>query len=341
MRIRVGIIGLGDDWDRWRRPALKALSDRFEVRAVCAEVAAKAAHAGRGFGASVTHGYRALLARKDIDAVLLLAPQWYGPLPIYAACDHGKDVYCATAVDIDPDECLMLRRRVDAAGITFMSEFPRRVAPATLRLKELIATCLGQPRLLFCHRRLALEDGADSPRHGACASPRRELLETIDWLRYLVGSDPTSVTSVRQQVWPGERSDDYRMMSLDFSPAHCPGAAALAQLSCGHYLPKTWPEAITFRPPAALHVVCERGAAFLDLPATLVWFDEAGRHVESLDHERPVGELLLAHFYRAVTSLVRKPSGIDDACRALGILAAADQSAAEGRRISLEEASAV
>jgi len=46
----------------------------------------------------------------------------------------------------------------------------------------------------------------------------------------------------------------------------------------------------------------------VDLPATLVWFDEAGRHQESLDSERPVGEQLLTHFYRAVTSLVRRTS---------------------------------
>ena len=41
---------------------------------------------------------------------------------------------------------------------------------------------------------------------------------------------------------------------------------------------------------------------------TLVWFDTAGRHQESLDSERPVGEQLLTHFYRSVTSLVRQGS---------------------------------
>ena len=38
-------------------------------------------------------------------------------------------------------------------------------------------------------------------------------------------------------------------------------------------------EAISFRPPAELQVVCERGVAFLDLPSTLIWFDCAGRHM--------------------------------------------------------------
>ena len=58
------------------------------------------------------------------------------------------------------------------------------------------------------------------------------------------------------------------------------------------------------------------GIAFVDLPATLVWFDEAGRHQESLESERPLGEQLLTHFYRAVTSLVRRTCDLEDACLA-------------------------
>ena len=67
----------------------------------------------------------------------------------------------------------------------------------------------------------------------------------------------------------------------------------------------------------------------------LVWFDEAGRQQESLDNERPVGELLLTQFHRAVTSLLRKTSDLDDACRALAIVDQARRSHLEGRRIEL------
>ena len=75
--------------------------------------------------------------------------------------------------------------------------------------------------------------------------------------------------------------------------------------------------------------------AFIDLPATLIWFDEAGRHMESLDSERPVGERLLMQFYRAVTSLVRKTNDMDDAYRALSIVLAARQSFDTGHRVHL------
>ena len=84
-----------------------------------------------------------------------------------------------------------------------------------------------------------------------------------------------------------------------------------------------------------MEICCERGVAFLDLPSTLVWFDDAGRHVESLESEMPVGEQLLTQFHRSVTSLVRNISELDDVYRAAVILAAVRQSETEGRRVSL------
>ncbi len=129
--------------------------------------------------------------------------------------------------------------------------------------------------------------------------------------------------------------DDYQMMSLDFSETDSPGSGAVAQISCGRYFPAHWQEAITYRPLAALQVCCEHGLAFIDLPSTLVWFDEAGRHLESLESERPMGEQLLTQFYRAVTSLFCKTSDLDDVCRALEIVEKAQQSFVEGKRIEL------
>src|SRR5690606_36618193 len=112
-------------------------------------------------------------------------------------------------------------------------------------------------------------------------------------------------------------------------------SSALAQISCGNYMAASWTEAISFRPPAALQVACENGIAFVDLPSTVVWFDSAGRHMESLDSERPVGETLLLSFHRQVTSLVRNPSSLQDAYRAISIVSAARTSLLEGRRVPL------
>jgi len=330
MKLRVGIVGLGDQWESRHLPALRALADRFEVRGICEQVAHRAKRAADQVGAAAVDGFRSLVSRDDIDAVLCLAEQWYGATPILAACDHGKAVYSAVSLPADPADAATLRRRVEESGIAFMAELPRRHAAATVRLKELIATRLGKPRMLFCHRRRPHATGPAAPP----ADDEREMLEQVDWCRYVAGEEPLSVIAVRHAA-PTDGGDDYRMMSLDFSATDRAGDGILAQISCGSYIPARWEEAVGFRPPAALQAACERGIAFVDLPASLVWFDTAGRHQESLESERPVGEQMLVQFHRRVTSLVRSMSGLDDALTAQRIVAAGKISEAEGRRVSL------
>jgi hypothetical protein len=127
------------------------------------------------------------------------------------------------------------------------------------------------------------------------------------------------------------------MMRLDFAlPGGGPGSGVTAQISSGRYMPADWHEAVTYRPPAALQVACEHGVAFIDLPSTLIWFDKAGRHMESLDSERPVGEQLLNQFHRSVTSLLRNTTGLEDAFQALWVVEQARTSHEEGRRVMLD-----
>jgi len=335
MKLRVGIVGLGCQWETRHLPALRTLADRFEVRGICEQVAHRARKAAAEVGAVAVDGFRALCTRDDVDAILYLADQWYGATPILAACDHGKAVYSAISLPLDAAEANLLRRRVDESGIAFMAELPRRHAPATVRLKELIATHLGPPRLLFCHRRIPLSSGQGAAAVRDPDSESRDLVELVDWCRYVAGTEPTSVVAVRHAEAAGGPLDDYRMMSLDFSATGRPGDGVLAQISCGYYMPRGWEEAVGFRPPAALQVACERGIAFMDLPSQLVWFDTAGRHQEELDTDRPVGERMLLQFHRAVTSLVRHVSGLEDTLRAIEIVRAAAESQTEGRRVTV------
>jgi predicted dehydrogenase len=338
MKLRVGLVGLGDQWTNRHRPALKSLSDRFEVRAICCEVAHKSSQVAQEFHAVAYDGFRSMLENSDIDAVLALAPDWAGPIPILAACEAGKAVYSAAALDILPDQVEEIRRRVDASGVAFMAELPRRYAPATLRLKELIATRLGPPTLLFCHERLAVEQQLDPKRRGSyCPVTWRNLVELVDWCAYLVGRPPSSVFSSLHKLALDHGNSFYQMMSLEYSGEGPGKLPAMAQLSVGHYIPSNWPDALAYRRPASVQVVCANGVAFVDLPSTLIWFDEAGQHTESLDFERPVGEQMLTLFHRAVTSLVRKSSDINDTCRATSVVLAGDRSIAEGRRIGLPE----
>ncbi|MDZ4851984.1 MAG: Gfo/Idh/MocA family oxidoreductase [Pirellulaceae bacterium] len=336
MRLRVGLIGQGSDWTTRYQPALRSLPDRFEVRAVYGSVSALSDHVAREFGAKREDSFRNMMRRSDIDAIMILESDWYGMVPLLAACEYNKAVYCSSSINFDPEFADQIRDRVEESGIAFMVELPRRFAPATLRLKELMATRLGKPRLLFCHRRLPNESFDSRESKEARQRSQYELVELIDWCRYLVGRNPNWVQAIRHPTRTELNRSDYQILSLGFGDPEKDLDAVLAQISCGAYMPAGWQEAIAFRPPAAVQVCCEKGIAFIDLPSTLIWFDDAGRHQEVLDTELPVGNQLLTQFHRAVTSFVRKTSDLEDTFRALDILRCAQRSMVTAERQMLE-----
>jgi hypothetical protein len=184
-----------------------------------------------------------------------------------------------------------------------------------------------------------------SPENGRSfyTSDMRQLIEMVDWCRDVVGIEATSVVGASHTSAPrgaAERHEsgpkDYLVMTLDFSPHGEIGTGPVAQIACGSYVAPQWHEAASFRRPADLQVVCQRGIAFLDLPHTLVWFDDAGQHSELLEHDRPVGEQLFLHFHRQVNSLLLRASSLDDAYRALAIVNKAQESYAQGCRLELD-----
>jgi predicted dehydrogenase len=333
MKLRIGLIGLGDLWQTRYRPALRMLDDRFDVRAVYSTISKLAESTAAEFQADPIDGYRSLVCRCDIDAVLILKQCWLGWLPALAACQAGKAVYWAAGLDFDPDREQAVRQSIEQSGVSFMAELPRRFAPATLRLKELIATRLGAPQLIRVHRQAIREEPAREAGHQDRHAEQSELVELVDWCRYVVGQTPSSVTSFCHDT-------SFQSMILRYGAAEdgvttASGPAVVAEIGSDRTLPNRWKEAASFRPPAAMKIHCENGVAFVDLPSSLVWFDDAGRHVESLETESPVGERMLRQFHRSVTSLIRDLGGLVDAYEAASVVQAARQSHESGRRITL------
>jgi predicted dehydrogenase len=336
MKLRIGLIGQSRNWKSVYGPLLMQMRDRYEVRCVYNSVSALADQIAHQFDAVNENSFRELVQRPDVDAIIALESDWYGALPIYAACDAGKAVFCGADVNLDAATMDELRVRVASTGVAFVSELPRRYAPATIRLKELIATRLGQPRILFCHRRLP-HDTVDLEKSPATLQKlaHRELVELVDWCRYLVDREPSWVQGVRHPFAQSASVSDYQVISLGFGDPERETDAVLAQISCGAYIPAQWHEAIAFRPPAAIQVCCEQGLAFVDLPNTLVWFDSAGRHQESLEHETSGCQLLLQQFHRCVTSPLQRIENLNDLYIAINIATLAQESMFAAQRMHL------
>ena len=93
-----------------------------------------------------------------------------------------------------------------------MPEFARRCYPATLRLKELLATQLGPPRLAVGHTRLYGFDRYAIPGPTTQIAPAPLTVDPgsylIDWCRFVFQAHPHSIQGFRCQVLPSRDPAD-------------------------------------------------------------------------------------------------------------------------------------
>ena len=89
-------------------------------------------------GCDAYNDYRELLAREDIDAVLIATPDhWHTPLSIHAA-ESGKDVYCEKPISISVDEGRQLVEAMHRHGRVFQNGSQYRTNPAIRRACDFI-----------------------------------------------------------------------------------------------------------------------------------------------------------------------------------------------------------
>lgn len=299
----VGLIGIGADWDRRYRPVLNRLRTRLRVRAIYSPVANRADSAATEFQAVWSPGLCALLERPDLKAVLVLDSGWTAHLPTQLACARGKPVFVAGASAIGPRAIADLAAQAAESGTTVMPDLRLRYLPATLRLRELLATRLGRPRLI----RLELSRHGESNSEGLLQA---RLVELLDWCRAIVGTLPVSAVPARngmvgQGGWAatnghvnghGEAHAEALFEVLFAKPARGGDATRVEILRRGDASLVT-PDPLI----AELRVECERGWAEICQTHAIRWQATGGEEtIESLADERDDLELMLDHFSRRV-----------------------------------------
>jgi predicted dehydrogenase len=342
------VIGLGRLWEARHKPALTRLRDRFLVTAVYDQVARRAEIEAGQLGCAAVEGLTALVGRPDVDVIHLLAPQWFGLHPIGLACDARKPVYCALPLAAAADDLEPLARRVEESGIAFMPEFARRFYPATLRLRELLATSLGKPRLVLGHSRLFGFDRYGSPGPTTQMTPAPLMIDPgsylLDWCCFLFQSEPLALQGFEGTVLPGLAESgaapvtgpgpgpgcDFESFTAEFA------GGGVAQISFGRYHRNAWGDATRFLPPAGFQVYAERGAAWIELPDRIQWTDAAGTHEERLPLEPTVGDVLNDQFHRLVRGDHSLAPTIRDALAVARRIADIRRSQREGRRVTPE-----
>ena len=311
------------------------LRDRFQVTAVYDQVLRRAEIEAGQLGCAVVEGLSALIERPDVDVVYVLTPQWFGLYPIELACACRKPVYCALPLASAGEELEALAALVESSGIPFMPEFARRFYPATLRLRELLATTLGPPRLILGQNRLFGFDRYGQPGPTTQIAPAPLMIDPgsylLDWCCFLCQSEPTALQGFAGSVLPAAEPEgsgaDFESFIAEFD------AGGLAQIAFGRYHRAAWGEASRFLPQPGFQVYAEHGAAWLELPERIQWTDPAGAHEERLPLEPTVGDVLNDQFHRLVRGDQSLAPTIRDALAGARRVNDLRQSQREGRTI--------
>jgi predicted dehydrogenase len=287
-------------------------------------------------GCAAAEGLTALIERPDVDVVYILTPQWFGLYPIRLACAYKKPIYCALPLASDREELEVLTTLVAASGVPFMPEFARRFYPATLRLRELLATALGAPRLILGQNRLFGFDRYGQPGPTTQMAPAPLVIDPgsylLDWCCFLFQAQPAAVQGNAGIVLPSACEagtvSDFESFVVEYD------GGGMAQIVFGRYHRNVWGDAARFLPQTGFQVYAERGVAWLELPDRIHWSDADGTHEERLPLEPTVGDVLNDQFHRLVRGDHSLAPTIHDALEVARCVSDLCRSQREGRKIT-------
>jgi predicted dehydrogenase len=192
--LNVGLIGFGGRC----RALVAALAKLPDVRigAVC-DVYGPNLDAAReiaGAGAFATEDHRALLDRKEIQAVVIATPDhWHTPITI-DACAAGKDVYVEKPLTHDPAEGKAVVEARDRSGRIVQVGTQQRSMPQFQKGLEMVRSGrLGDVRKVH----LTWNRNTDRARRG----PQGVIAERLDWKRFLGNAPDQPFDEYRYRNW--------------------------------------------------------------------------------------------------------------------------------------------
>ena len=182
--IRIGVIGCGMRGMQLINAVCLSQPSSAVIAAVCDAYAPRRIQAQKVSGADVCPAWEQLVARTDIEAVIIATPDhWHAPMAI-AAMDAGKDVYCERPMALTIEEAKAFR---DSAVRT------KRVvqigAQEALESRWIIARSLLQDNAVGTLR-WSQADGGIGPRERQSpdwhpSSAEQATPETLDWKAFL------------------------------------------------------------------------------------------------------------------------------------------------------------
>lgn len=288
--------------------------------------------------------YRDLLSASDVDAVLVLTPNFLHAEQSIAAAQAGKHVLCQKPMAMNLEEARAMIDAADMNGVTLMAAFVKRFWPYYAKVRDLIDQgVLGRIvsiRTQFSHSGIgkyykpASDWFLDPAKAGG--GPLADLgVHHFDVLRWMAGAEVTEVTALMSGMDDAGSLEDNALVNLRF---------ANGMLAQGYY------SFTTIAPPG---VTIERLDVFGTNGTVMVNLAHPGRVTVQLSVESGPGSefggwidvpvlepvpafgLMLQHFVDAIQAGQIPVTTGEDGYRSIEISQAAYLSARDGERVQL------
>ncbi|HEY1476582.1 MAG TPA: Gfo/Idh/MocA family oxidoreductase [Chthoniobacterales bacterium] len=132
-RLRIGIVGCGEVTQILHVPALYQLPERYEITTLCDVSPAVLEQLGKLWNVGILEtDYRALIARTEVDVVLVANPNAYHAEVTLAALAAGKHVLVEKPMCVTLREAHEIAAAQKQSGVVVQVGYMRRYAPAFL-----------------------------------------------------------------------------------------------------------------------------------------------------------------------------------------------------------------
>lgn len=355
--IQVGLVGVGPLWEQYH-PVLSRLRQPIHVEAVYDPVFARADRAAKALDADAVPGICALAARGNVDAILVMDPAWTGTSVLSLLTRQEKPVFCAPWLMDDSASRNTLTGALSNSDVLIVPAMWKRFLPSAIRLQELIATEIGQPR------EIVIDLTEHDETHPTTGLSLESIVGWLDFGRNLfrafpvsasckdfngnielrINYPPTVAITSEDRPSTGTGSDSFQERTARLTFGHIPHESnetaersepaastnVKAKLNQRLFdrgtLPVQATAASEAHPPAQppvpqIKVRCDRGTATVNSETQIHWQSETAEPVqETLTSERTKEEIMLDIFCRRVIGGLVPVADLNDILKPIQLL---------------------
>jgi predicted dehydrogenase len=280
------------------------------------------------FGGDPYLDYHDLLARDDIEAVIITSPNALHRDQVIAAAQAGKQILCEKPIATTRPDALAMLEACRTHNVIFQTAFPMRFAPPAIALRNLVVDgAAGTPLAVMATNPGRYPGGwFGDPHLAGGGAVMDHTVHVVDLLRWIFGQEIVQVyAEIDTRLHPDLPVDDVAILMLTLS------GGLTASLDPSWSRPKTWP----IWGGLTMDVICERGVLSMDaFNQNLQLVEDRGPSHTLLSWDDGGNLPMIQAFIDAVTSDTPPPVTGEDGLHALEVGLCAYESANRHQPVS-------